>query len=140
MRRTYDYDHRVTFDETNVVGNVYFASHVHWQGRCRELFLHDHAPGVLDALSDDLALVTLHCSVDYLDELWPLDSVRIRMGLEEMVQNRVRLGFEYLRVARAQTGLVARGAQEVACMRRGSGGLEPVAVPEELAKALEPYS
>ena len=31
-----------TFDETNLVGNVYFAHYLHWQGHCRESFLADH--------------------------------------------------------------------------------------------------
>ena len=31
--RAFRYEHVVTFDETNLVGNVYFAHYLHWQGR-----------------------------------------------------------------------------------------------------------
>ena len=51
--RAYEYRHVVGFEETNLVGNVYFARFVSWQGRCRELFLRDHA---LAAVSDGMAL------------------------------------------------------------------------------------
>lgn len=47
----YTIQHLVTFDETNLVGNVYFAHYLRWQGHCRERFLADHAPGVLAAFS-----------------------------------------------------------------------------------------
>ena len=34
-RRTFDMDHVVTFEETNLVGNVYYTNYFSWQGRCR---------------------------------------------------------------------------------------------------------
>ena len=37
--RTFEYRHVIGFEETNLVGNVYYANHVRWQGRCRELVL-----------------------------------------------------------------------------------------------------
>src|SRR5437870_13412093 len=67
--RAYEYRHIVGFEETNLVGNVYYVNHLRWQGRCREMFLRDHAPGVLSALARDLALVTTRVSCEYLGEL-----------------------------------------------------------------------
>ena len=63
--RAYEYHHIVGFEETNVVGNVYYANHISWQGRCREMFLRDNAPEILDELSRGLALVTLRVSCEY---------------------------------------------------------------------------
>lgn len=131
----YEVRHVVGFEETNLVGNVYYAHHVRWQGRCRELFLRDHAPGVVAALADGLALVTTRVSCEYLAELRALDEVRIRMRLKEMAQNRVTMAFEYWRADE----LVARGEQQVACMRRDGAGMAPVPVPAELREALAPY-
>ena len=48
--RSFEYQHLVGFEETNLVGNVYDVNHVRWQGRCREMFLRQHAPGVLKQL------------------------------------------------------------------------------------------
>jgi enediyne biosynthesis thioesterase len=132
----YEVRHVVGFEETNLVGNVYYAHHVRWQGRCRELFLRDHAPGVLAALADGLALVTTRVSCEYLAELHALDEVCIRMRLKEMAQNRVTMAFEYRRGGE----LVARGEQQVACMRRDGAGMVPVPVPAELREALAPYA
>jgi enediyne biosynthesis thioesterase len=138
--RAYEYRHVVAFEETNLVGNVYYVNHVRWQGRCRELFLRDHAPDVLAELSRDLALVTTRCSCEYLDELAAFDQVAVRMRLGELVQNRLSLLFEYWRLGRDGETLVARGEQQVACMRRDGGRLVPAPVPAALRSALAAYA
>lgn len=136
---SYDYRHLITLEETNLVGNVYFTHYLRWQGHCRERFLAERAPGVLRALNDDLALVTVTCRCDFFTELYALDSVEIQMGLASNDGNRIEMSFEYYRVTTAMPQLVARGAQTIACMRRRPWGLEPIPVPDELRHALVPY-
>jgi enediyne biosynthesis thioesterase len=140
MPEQYVHRHRVTFDETNLVGNVYFAHYLHWQGHCREHFLADHAPGVLAALSAGLALVTVDCGAEFYAETYALDRVELRMSLDGLGGNRIRMGFDYVRIEDLGATLLARGHQTVACMRRGDQGLEPVAVPEELRAALDQFA
>jgi enediyne core biosynthesis thioesterase len=138
--RAYEHRHVVAFEETNLVGNVYFVNYLRWQGHCRELFLRDRAPEVLDELRQDLLLVTTRCSCEYLVELSAFDEVRVRMRLREMRQNRLALEFDYFRHTAAGDELVARGEQQVACMRRTADGVVPTPVPPPLVRALEPYS
>ncbi len=139
--RSYEYRHVVGFEETNLVGNVYYVNHLRWQGRCREMFLRDHAPGVLDELAAGLALVTIRCSCDYLAELGAFDEVIVRMKLASMVQNRIALDFEYWRASGTQGDeLVARGVHEVACMRREGQQMIPAPIPEVLHEALREYA
>ncbi|HEX2028076.1 MAG TPA: acyl-CoA thioesterase [Nitriliruptorales bacterium] len=140
MPEVYEYRHTVTFAETNLVGNVYFTNHVRWQGAARELFLRDHAPTVLDDLRDGLALVTVYTHVDYFRELEAFDRVVVAMRLEELVQNRIALGFEYFHEGPRGRELVARGRQGVAAMTRAGGELIPVPVPAELSRALGTYA
>jgi enediyne biosynthesis thioesterase len=139
----YEYRHIVGLEETNLVGNVYFVNHIRWQGRCREMFLKDHAPGVMQRLLEDLCLVTVSCACNYLSELTALDEISIRLYLENLMQNRIALRFEYWRINRGLDELVAEGRQEIACMRRIGGGpaatLEAESVPAELRRALAPY-
>lgn len=134
--RYYEYRHIVSFEETNLVGNVYYTNHLSWQERCRELFLCDHAPDVIDELSRGLSLATMRCSCEYLAELTAFDEVIVRMGLAELLQNRLTLAFEYWRGEE----LVARGEQEVACMKREGERLVPAAIPPSLREALAAYS
>ncbi|MBP2702999.1 acyl-CoA thioesterase [Microbispora sp. RL4-1S] len=137
------YEHRqvVTFADTNVVGNVYFTHYFEWQGRCRERFLADQAPEVLQALAGDLVLVTVDCSCEFFAELYALDEVSIRMSLGGVDDNRVTMDFGYYRVGAGPARLVARGRQTIACLRRGPGGaLVPVEIPGPLRRALDRYS
>jgi enediyne biosynthesis thioesterase len=138
--RAFEYRHIVGFEETNLVGNVYYTNHLSWQGRCREMFLREHSPGVLDQLSGDLVLATLRCSCEYLAELSAFDEVLIRMTLGRIVQNRVTLDFEYFRLTSAGEELVARGQQQVACLRRDGKRATPTPIPDELLQALQPYA
>lgn len=137
--KTYGYRHLVTFEETNLVGNVYFTNYLRWQGHCRERFLAEHAPGVVAELSGDLALVTVSCHCDYYAELFALDTVDVRMGLAGVEAGRVSMSFAYYRLGQLPE-LVARGSQTIGCVRRTSVGAEPVAVPAELLEALAPYA
>jgi enediyne core biosynthesis thioesterase len=141
----YEYRHVVGFEETNLVGNVYYVNPLRWQGRCREMFLRDHAPEVLDELSRGLALATVRVSCDYLAELFAFDQVAVRMWLGGVVQNRITLRFETWRVTAEGAGgageeLAARGEQVVACMRREGDRTVPTAIPVALREALKPYA
>ena len=138
--RAYEYSHVVGFEETNLVGNVYYASHVRWQGRCREMFLRDHAPEILKQLGEGLCLITTRCSCEYFAELNAFDEVLIRMRLGALAQNRVTMSFEYFRRANGDEELVARGEQQIACMVRKGERLEAVPVPSALQEALRAYS
>jgi enediyne biosynthesis thioesterase len=133
------YRHVVSFDETNVVGNVYFAHHLAWQGRCRELFLRDHTPGLLARIGPDLVLATLKASCEYHDELYAFDSVEIRMRLAYQRNHRIGLAFDYVVERGGRESLVASGFQEVACLRRAGGGLHSQPIPHDLHEALESY-
>ena len=95
--RAYEYRHIVGFEETNLVGNVYYANHVRWQGRCREMFLRERAPEIIDALKHGLALVTTRVSCEFIAELVAFDEVILRMRLGELGQNRITMNFEYWR-------------------------------------------
>src|SRR6185295_8437113 len=135
VRPAYEYRHVVGFEETNLVGNVYYVNHLRWQGRCREMFLREHAPEILAELTDGLALATVRCSCDYLAELAAFDTVVLRMRLGDVVQNRLTLLFEYWREKDGREELVARGEQQVACMRREAEGIVPTPIPAALREA-----
>jgi len=135
-KRHYEYRHVVSFQETNLVGNVYYTNHLAWQGRCRELFLREHAPDVIDQLSLDLSLATISCSCEYFAELTVFDEVVVKMRLAELMQSRMRLGFEFWRGKE----LVARGEQQIACMRRDGRKLVLAPVPASLRAALAAYA
>jgi enediyne biosynthesis thioesterase len=104
------------------------------------LFLRDRAPEVLAELSKDLALATVRVSCEYFAELFAFDEVTIRMSLGAHKQNRITMIFEYWCLARNSKEPIARGEQEVACMRREGEKLVPTPIPKSLRDALQPYA
>jgi len=139
VNQYYEYRHVVGFEETNLVGNVYYVNYVRWQGRCREMFLLEHAPSVLDELRSDLKLFTIKSECEYLSEISAFDELSIRMRLEELTQTQIGFAFDYVRVHDGIEELIARGRQRVACMRGANGATTPVRVPDKLRQALEAY-
>lgn len=138
--KSFEFRHVVGFEETNLVGNVYYVNHLRWQGRCREMFLHNKAPEILAELANGLALATVRCSCDYLAELEAFDRVLLRMRLGGVVQNRITLLFDYFRETAGGEELIARGEQVIACMRREGGRTVPTPIPVPLREALKPYA
>lgn len=139
--KAYEYRHVVPFEETNLVGNVYFSNHLRWQGHCREQFIREHAPDLVAELSRDLRLVTLRCSCEYLAEFFAFDEVIVRMRLGDLARNRMRLDFEYWKNEAGPRGvLAARGQQEVASMLQEGGRLVATPLPASLMAALGPYA
>ncbi|MCD9187141.1 MAG: acyl-CoA thioesterase [Pyrinomonadaceae bacterium] len=132
---SYEYKHIVGFEETNLVGNVYYANFVRWQGRCREMFLREKAADVVDLFKDGFAMVTTRVSCEYFNELNAFDEVTIRMKLGEIRQNRVAMIFEYWR----DDEMVARGEQEIACMQREGDSIVSTNIPQSLRAALQNY-
>jgi len=139
MTPYFEYRHVVGLDETNVVGNVYFAHFVRWQGRCREMFLRERVPGLIAELGDGLKIFTLTCSCEYLAEVFAFDEISVRMRLAELTQTQVAFTFDYVRLRGEAEEPVASGRQRVLCMRVGDGELKPARVPSSFRQALAPF-
>ena len=72
----YELRHRVGFEETNFVGNVYYVNYLRWQGHCRERFLVEEAPAVLaDIMVDGTVLRCVGMHLD-LSGLWRRQQAR----------------------------------------------------------------
>ncbi len=137
----YEYRHLVGFEETNLVGNVYYVNYLRWQGRCREMFLREHAPEVVADIREDLKLFTLKCECEFLAEITAFDELAIRMRLEDLTQTQIGFAFDYVRLREGGVEeLVARGRQRIACMRGPNTDTRPARVPEPLRRALERYT
>lgn len=134
MDRYYEYRHVVEFDETSHTGNVYTVNFVRWQGRCREMFLLERAPSVLDWLRGGLKLVTVESVCESLAGISALEEISVRMRLEGLTLTEIDLVFDHVCAEK----LVARGWERVACVRGADGASAPV--PEPLRLALEAYA
>ncbi len=140
MADYYEIRHIVGFEETNLVGNVYYVNYLRWQGRCREMFLKEQAPGVLPDLRDDLKLFTVKVECEFLAEITAFDELSMRMRLDELTQTQIEFAFDYVRLVdgedaggqgQAADRVHARPEHQAPCRSR---------VPDELREALGQYA
>src|SRR5262245_1038920 len=109
----FEYRFSLGFQETNVVGNVYFANYFLWQGKCREEFLRQHAPQVLDEFKKGYGMITQECACSFIQEAFAFQRILIRMGLERLMRTGMSMTFDYYR-EEGEGGdltLLARGRQ-----------------------------
>jgi enediyne biosynthesis thioesterase len=140
MTDYYEIQHTVGFEETNLVGNVYYVNYLRWQGRCREMFLKEKAPDVLADLMTDLKLFTLKVECEFFAEITAFDQLSVRMRLEELTQTQIQFTFDYVKITDGVQNLVATGRQRIACMRGENNDTAPTRVPAALREALAPYT
>lgn len=131
----FEWRHVVSFEETNLVGNAYYAKYVSWQGRCREMFLRQVCPEILQDLRDGLKMFTLSVSCEYFTEVTAFDEIVLRLSLDELTRTQIAFAFDYVRGGTEE--LIARGRQRVVCMRTENGTTVPAPVPVPLRGALE---
>jgi enediyne biosynthesis thioesterase len=136
----FEYCFTTTFEDTNVVGNIYFANYARWQGKCREMFLKEYCPEVADEIKDGLALITLDLSLRFIGQLFAFQDVIIRMRLGSISGSRMQMLFSYFRSDPTGDELVCEGSQAMACMRAGQDGrMEPVAIPPIILEVFEQF-
>ena len=133
----HEWRHVVGFEETSLVGTVYFANYVVWQGSCREAFIHRCYPEITVALmSGTLALVTKACSCEFVGTrgLYALEELLIKMSIISFRGGRCTLGFAYYNLSK-EDELVAQGQQEVHCYTRSGDALTPATFPLRMLDA-----
>jgi enediyne biosynthesis thioesterase len=131
----YDWHHTTTFEETNLVGNIYFANFLSWQGACREMFLLQYAPEVVGLLQRrELALVTTYCHCDFIDQVGPLEHIIVRMKLKALNTSSLSMTFEYFRTIVSPDTLVASGSQEVRALSQDGQQYVATRLPDALCR------
>lgn len=137
----YFYEHSfvTTFEETNVVGNIYFANFVVWQGKCREMFMHEYCRDVIEEINEGLKLITLDVSCQYIDQLYAFDEVVMHMNVEVAGAHRMMMNFKYYAQKDGERRLVCIGSQGAAAMKIIDGKLCQVSFPESMLDAIESH-
>jgi hypothetical protein len=87
-----------SFEDGNVVGNIYFPTYGAWQGRLRDRFFYSLAPDHFCG-RPDTELLCSSFRMTQLREAMPFDRVRVEMRLVALYERAADLAFHYFRVA-----------------------------------------
>ena len=114
-----------------------------WQGKCRELFLEDHATDTLNRVANrDLILQTTTASLDML-QLPPegTDQVRVEMRLETLKCGQMGVRFDYfVDLPRGQPIRFAKGSQKMSSKHQSGLAVGPCPFPADLLLALRKFT
>jgi enediyne core biosynthesis thioesterase len=128
----YEYKFVTGFEETNVVGNIYFANYAVWQGKCREMFLYEYCPDIIEEIKNGLHLITLDLSIQYIAQLFAFNKVVMRMYMETQSVSRILMRFEYYAEKDGKLQLVCKGHQATAAMRENNGMMVSTHFPDSM--------
>lgn len=122
-----------TYDDTNSVGNVYFANYVRWVGKARELFFNTCMPD-FDLKSTDFYVLTKTFQHDFRREAVEFEPVSVRVRIASHNRKFVTLAHE---IHSEINGLLGRGEQSL--MFVDSVQYRPLDIPRSIIEGFLPY-
>jgi acyl-CoA thioesterase FadM len=87
-----------SLEESNLVGNIYFANYYVWQGVTRDRFFQAFAPELYQGTGEAGELRCLYQRTDHLREAMPFQRIAARMSLAAAHERGVRLRFDLYRL------------------------------------------
>ncbi len=129
----FQYDVIPTYDDTNSVGNIYFANYVRWVGKTRELFFARCVPN-FDLKTTSFFILTAEFAHKFLRETREFEAILVRIRVGKNNRKFVTLEHEI----RAADGLLlGRGSQQLMFIDSVSHQL--IDVPADMLRGFLPY-
>lgn len=123
-----------TYDDTNSVGNVYFANYVRWVGKARELFFNTCVPG-FDIASTEFYILTKSFQHDFRREAREFEPLTVRIRVKHSNRKFVTLEHE---IHSTTQGLLGRGEQSL--MFVDTKTYRPLDIPRSIVEGFLPYA
>jgi acyl-CoA thioesterase FadM len=122
-----------TYDDTNAVGNVYFANYIRWVGKARELFFNECMPR-FDLSTTSYYVLTRSFHHEFRREAKEFEDVLVRIKIAGNNRKFVTLRHEIISPLR---GILGRGEQSI--MFLDTKSLQPVDIPRAIVEGFLPY-
>jgi enediyne polyketide synthase len=130
------YTFATSSQESNFVGNIYYANYYRWQSEAVERFMRE-----LEASTDAPARGTLactFCSIAHLREAMPYDDIEVSLALRGLYRHGVELHFEfYKRAANGQSVKLATGRYQAVWI--GASGETAGSLPQHYVSGFERF-
>jgi acyl-CoA thioesterase FadM len=123
-----------TYDDTNSVGNVYFANYVRWVGKARELFFNVCIPD-FDIKTTRFYILTRSFKHNFRREAREFEPITVRIRVASLNRKFVTLDHEIH--GGAAQGLLGSGAQTL--MFVDIHDYHPLDIPGEMLRGFAPY-
>lgn len=109
--------HKATFstslDESNLVGNIYYANYYKWQAKTFDYFIHKINPGFFFYQESQKKFVCLESEINHLQEAMPFDTIEVRLYVDEVYEFGLGLIYEFFRIVNDDFVKIAWGKQKI---------------------------
>jgi acyl-CoA thioesterase FadM len=122
-----------TYDDTNSVGNIYFANYVRWVGKAREMFF-DACMPEFDLKKTDYYVLTRSFTHQFRRETREFEPVTVRIWISSHNRKFVTLEHE---IHGDKLGLLGRGEQSL--MFVDTEHFRPLDIPRAIIEGFLPY-
>ena len=118
-----------SLENSNLVGNIYFANYYAWQGRIRDQFFYNLIPDYFRGIGEKGELLCLECWVEHLREAMPFDRIAVTLALKTWRIFSAVFHIEYFRLDPDGSRVkLAYGEHEAIWVTRNKQG-EPIPTP-----------
>ena len=101
-------------EDSNVVGNIYFANYSVWQSRVTDRFIHSLAPHFFEDRGARGEAYRAETKIYQLRDAMPFDKVSVVMRLDELYERGARLSYDFFRIEPEGATKIAAGTHLVA--------------------------
>ncbi len=122
-----------TYDDTNSVGNVYFANYFRWIGKTRELLFNANMPD-FDLKNTSFYILTKSFQHDFRREIQEFTPVTVRIKMSTYNRKFVTLAHE---IHSRTEGLIGKGEQTL--MFVDTEQYKPIDIPPVVLRSFMPY-
>jgi acyl-CoA thioesterase FadM len=129
---------QTTLEESNLVGNIYFANYSKWLGKTADMFFYRLMPDAFKGTGENGEFLGLNCEIEHLREAMPFDKVVIKMYPEVVYECGLDLYFEYFRLNKdsSETKLAYARFKTAWVRREGNYKLNAIALPPIILKEI----
>lgn len=103
-----------SLDESNLVGNVYYAHYYSWQAKAFDQFIYKVIPDFYLFSKEQRRFICLDVKVQHLREAMPFDTIEVKLYIDEVHEYGLKLSYEFFCISRGEPEKLAWGQQKVA--------------------------
>jgi enediyne biosynthesis thioesterase len=127
-----------TSENSNFIGNIYFANYAEWLGHVRDQYLYRITPKYTTNLGKDGEWICLNCSIEHLSEAMPYDMILVNMSIKAVYASGLDLFFNYYLVENGsiKRKLAYASHKIISVKRDGVGNLTALKLPNNVLEKL----
>ena len=128
-----------SLENSNIVGNIYFANYYAWQGQVRDHYFYRIIPEFFRGVAENGELICLQTQVQHLREAMPFDRIIVTMALKSLKKYSVTFHFEYFKEEHdgKRTKLAFGEQQNIWVVRDEKGRPLPSVFPRPVIEAFK---